>query len=176
MQKITKGALASGAAALLLIGGGSTLALWSDQETVKGGTIATGDLRFVDVVSEEIAVTGLADGGTSQEFASSYTVKLEGLTNAKLEFTTPALDDTTDAAVAEVLDVDSVLQIDGTAPSAEPDDSFTVENGDVVTVLTTVSLDTGSTEASNDLAADLSGIEVEEGTVTLTQLPASETP
>jgi spore coat-associated protein N len=48
MHKPVKGAIALGAASLLLLGGAGTYALWSDTDTVDGGTIASGQLRFVD--------------------------------------------------------------------------------------------------------------------------------
>lgn len=46
MNKKTKGAIAAGAAALLLAGGAGTFAVWSDTETVGGGTINAGKLSF----------------------------------------------------------------------------------------------------------------------------------
>jgi alternate signal-mediated exported protein len=46
MNNLTKGALATGAAAVLLLGGTSTLAYWSDSDSVDGGQITTGYLRI----------------------------------------------------------------------------------------------------------------------------------
>ncbi|OZE91372.1 alternate-type signal peptide domain-containing protein [Rhodococcus sp. 15-2388-1-1a] len=46
MNKATKGAIAAGAAAVLLLGGLGSLALWNDSETLGGGTITSGDLRL----------------------------------------------------------------------------------------------------------------------------------
>nr|WP_314142721.1 alternate-type signal peptide domain-containing protein [uncultured Rhodococcus sp.] len=46
MNKATKGAVAAGAAAVLLLGGMGSLALWNDSETLGGGTITSGDLRL----------------------------------------------------------------------------------------------------------------------------------
>ncbi|MFI8569293.1 alternate-type signal peptide domain-containing protein [Rhodococcus sp. NPDC078407] len=47
MNKATKGAVAAGAAAVLLLGGMGSLALWNDSETLGGGTITSGDLRLI---------------------------------------------------------------------------------------------------------------------------------
>lgn len=47
MQKSTKGALAAAAAAVLLVGGAGTLAFWTADETVPGGTIDAGHLDLV---------------------------------------------------------------------------------------------------------------------------------
>jgi len=44
MQKRTKAGLAAGGAAVLLMGGLGTAALWSDSETAGAGTISTGTL------------------------------------------------------------------------------------------------------------------------------------
>ncbi|NKU44191.1 alternate-type signal peptide domain-containing protein [Rhodococcus hoagii] len=46
MNKKTKGAIAAGAAAALLAGGAGSFALWSDSETLNGGTITAGTLTL----------------------------------------------------------------------------------------------------------------------------------
>lgn len=46
MKKSTKGALAAGAAAVLLMGGAGTLAYWTDTGTVGGTSISTGNLSL----------------------------------------------------------------------------------------------------------------------------------
>ncbi|OZC71096.1 hypothetical protein CH251_16635 [Rhodococcus sp. 06-462-5] len=46
MNKATKGAIAAGAAAVLLLGGLGSLAVWNDSETLDGGTITSGDLSL----------------------------------------------------------------------------------------------------------------------------------
>ncbi|MDH6676512.1 alternate signal-mediated exported protein [Rhodococcus sp. LBL1] len=48
MNKKTKGAIAAGAAALLLAGGAGTFAAWNDTENLAGGTITAGKLQFVE--------------------------------------------------------------------------------------------------------------------------------
>ncbi|CAM3217910.1 alternate-type signal peptide domain-containing protein [Nocardioides dubius] len=47
MKKSTKGVLALGAAAALLVGGVGSLAYWTDSETVPGGTINAGHLDLL---------------------------------------------------------------------------------------------------------------------------------
>ena len=49
MKKTTKGALAAGAAAVLLLGGAGTLAYWTDSATVSGGELTAGELDLSDV-------------------------------------------------------------------------------------------------------------------------------
>ena len=46
MKKTTKGAIAAGAAAVLLMGGAGTLAYWSDSATVDGGSVNSGELAL----------------------------------------------------------------------------------------------------------------------------------
>lgn len=46
MKKSTKGALAAGAAVILLTGGASTLAYWNATTTVAGGAVSTGTLTM----------------------------------------------------------------------------------------------------------------------------------
>jgi alternate signal-mediated exported protein len=63
MKKSTKGALAVGAAAILLMGGGTTLAFWTDQATAEGGTITHGSLAIEPVSCQPTWFH--ADGGTA---------------------------------------------------------------------------------------------------------------
>ncbi|KQY59139.1 hypothetical protein ASD11_05985 [Aeromicrobium sp. Root495] len=48
MKKSTKGALAAGGAAVLLMGGVGTLAYWSDSATITGTSISSGKLSITD--------------------------------------------------------------------------------------------------------------------------------
>ncbi|CAA9365577.1 MAG: hypothetical protein AVDCRST_MAG34-2916 [uncultured Nocardioidaceae bacterium] len=47
MNNSTKGALAVGVGVALLLGGGGTLAVWSDSKPITGGAINSGHLRIV---------------------------------------------------------------------------------------------------------------------------------
>ena len=62
MQKTTKGALAAVAAATLLLSGGTTLAFWSDAESVAGGTIGSGKLQLG---TPDCGTGWILDGGTT---------------------------------------------------------------------------------------------------------------
>lgn len=46
MNKATKGAIAAGAAGILLLGGAGTFALWEDNANITGGTVSTGELEL----------------------------------------------------------------------------------------------------------------------------------
>jgi alternate signal-mediated exported protein len=47
MNRATKGAIAAGAAGILLLGGAGTFALWEDTANISGGTVSTGELKLV---------------------------------------------------------------------------------------------------------------------------------
>lgn len=49
MNKSTKGALAAGAAAVLLLGGAGTLAYWTADETIDGGSLTAGSVTLTAV-------------------------------------------------------------------------------------------------------------------------------
>ena len=46
MKKMTKGAIATAAGVMLLIGGGGTLAVWNVEQNAAAGTVASGDLNL----------------------------------------------------------------------------------------------------------------------------------
>jgi alternate signal-mediated exported protein len=50
MNKMTKGAIATGIGVALLLGGGGTLALWSDSERSDAGTVTAGNLDLLSPV------------------------------------------------------------------------------------------------------------------------------
>lgn len=47
LNKMTKGAIATAAGVMLLIGGGGTLAVWNIEKNAAAGTVAAGDLNLV---------------------------------------------------------------------------------------------------------------------------------
>jgi alternate signal-mediated exported protein len=63
MKKSTKGALAAGAAAALLLGGAGSLAYWTDDSTVAGGALTSGSMTLTDITCGDWAYGG-ADAGT----------------------------------------------------------------------------------------------------------------
>lgn len=92
MNKIAKAGIAAGVAGLLLLGGGTTWALWQDNKTVDAGQIATGQLKLAlgaagtwkDVSAD---VTGAPDidlstfklaPGDTVKFSQNVTIAAEG--------------------------------------------------------------------------------------------------
>lgn len=66
MNKATKGALATGAGVLLLLGGGGTLALWNTDEAISAGTVRAGQLDLTPDGGGAWTVTNTAAGVTGQ--------------------------------------------------------------------------------------------------------------
>lgn len=62
MNKSTKGALAAGAAATLLLGGAGTLAYWTAEQTVNGGAVTSGELKLSAGTCD---TNWVYDGGTT---------------------------------------------------------------------------------------------------------------
>ena len=80
MKKSTKGALAAGAAAALLLGGAGSLAYWTDAATVNGGQITSGsmDLTATDCssatwlhIEDDSVVTTIVPGDTVYKVCSA---------------------------------------------------------------------------------------------------------
>ncbi|KAA0925087.1 alternate-type signal peptide domain-containing protein [Rhodococcus sp. ANT_H53B] len=125
MNKATKGAIAAGAAAVLLLGGLGSYALWQDTETVTGGEINSGELNFAPVPGTanwtETSVTPNADLGTDPstfpivpgdvlEYSTQYTVNWAG-DNLRASITADFTAIGGDPALADALDV--VVSVNG---------------------------------------------------------------
>lgn len=78
MKKTTKGALAAGSAAVLLMGGAGTLAYWSDTASIGGTTISTGSLSL----ENDTCGSWTLDKGTAKEavFGAQLLVPGDSLT------------------------------------------------------------------------------------------------
>ena len=77
MNKTTKGALAAGAASVLLLGGAGSLAYWTAQGTVTGGTISSGELKL----SAPTCDGWTLDGGAVYTAGTTKVVPGDSITN-----------------------------------------------------------------------------------------------
>ena len=127
MNKLTKGAIAGAAGLTLLLGGGTTFALWNSSAEVAGGTITAGNLAVSvakDIsTGDEVAGTWIVEDGTTagtaipvlSEFAASPGDVL--VYTKKMHITAEG-----DNLVAELtLDPGS---IDATTPGVKADDDL----------------------------------------------------
>lgn len=145
MKKTTKGAIAAGAAAALLLGGAGTLAFWSDSEPIDAGAIQAGNLTLdVALGTWSDATPGTATGtafdpavdrivpGDIIEYTTQATVNGIG---KNLEATFSADLPLTAGTLAPY--VDAVLTVDGETDGGESL-VFDFEDGDTQTFPVTV--------------------------------------
>lgn len=180
MKKHTKGAIAAGTAAVLLLGGASTLAYWGDGAPIGGTDISTGELSLSDTTS-----TGwvYAQGNTNE--AKPVTKIVPGDKIAQQHtFTITAAGDNLAAELDAPESVEAVITSGGTPTTLElpvtvtytidgeaaPAEITEANNGDEVTATVTVDFPFGDVAAINandtqNLVASLSDL-----TVDLTQV------
>lgn len=186
MKKSTKGALAAGAAAVLLLGGAGTLAYWTDDASVNGGSVSSGDLSLTAGACDPtwvyapgnaqagVAVTDIVPGDAITK-SCTFTIGAEGdnLTAA------PDVPDTISYTTTPAqgpgstlsLDVDATFELDG-APFTDASVITEDNDGDVLTadVVVTFPFGTATTVNAND-TQDLD-VAFADLTVTLTQTEA----
>ncbi|GAA4262663.1 alternate-type signal peptide domain-containing protein [Dietzia aurantiaca] len=168
MKKNTKGAIALGAAALLLAGGAGTYAAWSDEATLGGGQVSSGHLRITETTagtwtwadgSTFVPSTDRIVPGDVVEYTATYTLAVEG--NNLVASLTPNLGGVGETGLGQYLTVAAESDTEGITL-----DNITEANdGDTVEVTTTITFDADTTsEASMNATATLDG-----STITLQQ-------
>ena len=158
MKKSTKGVVAAGAAAAILLGGAGTLAYWTAQDTVDAGDITSGSITLTDVVcgadwlEDGVAVALIVPGDTVTKQCTGTLTLVGDHIGA-----TVALDDasvaTAEAAFNDEVDITATM----TSPAA------TVTTPDVydVTVYITAVFDgAGATNESQGDTGDLNALEL----------------
>lgn len=126
MKNSTKAAIATGAAAVLLLGGAGTLAYWNDTDVVDGGTLTAGDLDLNDVtcdadwVEDGDTITLLVPGDTvTKECTGTLTLSGEHI-GATVDLDDTSVADAEDAfniatTSGDAVDISAVL----TEPAAD---------------------------------------------------------
>ena len=164
MKKSTKGAVAAGSAAVLLLGGASTLAYWTDSVETEGTGIASGHL---DLTPDACTSAWKLDGGadyTTQLLvpgdvltkSCTYTLDIAGAHFTTADFTVTEPTDVTGAApLVSEIDVDTSVQVEGETQATEA--GVTVANGDEVTVDMTITWPYGSEDNDSNVVAGLVG-------------------
>ncbi|RVW05622.1 alternate-type signal peptide domain-containing protein [Rhodococcus xishaensis] len=170
MNKQTKGAIAAGAAALLLAGGAGTWAAWSASETVGGDGVQSGSLSLTQegeagwaVGGEPIDITTFkAVPGDVLTYSASFLVGAEG-NNLSATLTADLGSIGGGNELADRLGIDTTATIDGVAldPSGEGLEITDEHNDKVVDVEVAITFDpdTSGTEAQGQ-QADLSEFSV----------------
>lgn len=154
MNKTTKGALAAGAAAVLLTGGAGTLAFWSDADTITTPDLASGGLDITLVACPDWTLDG--DGGAGGLLGVREIVPGDTLTRT-CTYTITAEGDHLEAE----LDIDRALvtqDVNGLVDELELGAVFTLDGGAftnaVVTPLTPVAFEDGTYTLTADMTAD----------------------
>lgn len=163
MKKSTKGAVAAVAAGVLLLGGAGSLAYWSDEADVDGGSVNSGSIELAATDCADAPWTHTEDGsevglivpGDTIEKECEATLVLEGdHIGATVELDADALDD-----------VEGELGQELEASATIPDGPVTGEGTHDVSVTIAVEFPgEPATNASQDGAASLNGL-----TLTATQ-------
>ena len=78
MKKTTKGALAGGAAGVLLLGGAGTVAYWTDSETVTGGAVNSGELSLTQETGQTCSSWTLDAAGGATTYTPGTTLVVPG--------------------------------------------------------------------------------------------------
>ncbi|MCJ0891378.1 alternate-type signal peptide domain-containing protein [Rhodococcus sp. ARC_M5] len=180
MNKATKGAVAAGAAAVLLLGGLGSYALWQDTETVTGGTIDSGELNFDPVAGTanwtETSVTPNADLGTDPstflivpgdvlEYTTDYVVNWAG-DNLRATITADFTDVAGDTDLAAALDTEVSVNGGTSLPNGSAVDLPLTTSPQTITVAVTITFD----QATADLIAQNESVDLNAFTLTLDQV------
>jgi alternate signal-mediated exported protein len=168
MKKSTKGALAAGAAASILLGGAGSLAYWTDTATVTGTAITAGHLKLTNGSCagwklDDGALLAAGDKIVPGEVLTqkcTYTVDAAGK-HIKASFNVSSPTWASATGLSNELTTAATYKVGtATVTGATP-----VVNGDVITADVTVTFDgAAATNGSQDLGATLNDI-----TVTATQ-------
>lgn len=152
MKKSTKGALAAGAAASLLLGGAGSLAYWTDQATITGSSITSGHLKLTSPVCGQWKFadgTNLGNGtivpGDTVSETCTYVVDAAGKNLvATFDVTNPAM--TGGTPLDAVLDPSATYAVRHAGVTGTPTSGHgvTISAGDTVTAVVTVAFPRGS--------------------------------
>ena len=169
MHKPLKGAIALGAAGLLLLGGAGTYALWSDSVELAGGTINSGQLEFVSASAGVWRDASAGAPGTVISDISTFLIVPGDVLTYSLTTTLRAQGENLAATIAADPtsidgDADLLADLDVTTvvtSAGDPITTITEDNdGDVIDVVVTVAFDATSGNESQLDQIDLSELEL----------------
>lgn len=143
MRKTTKGALALGGAAALLLGGAGSLAYWSDSQTVTGGSIVSGTLSLTQEVGQTCTSWTLDAAGGPTAYTPGVTLVVPG------DVITKACDYTVNATGAHLaatlsMDATSITGSNDLSAALTPSAAYTLGGSPVSTGQSITSADDGA--------------------------------
>ncbi|MDT9592522.1 alternate-type signal peptide domain-containing protein [Nocardioides zeae] len=163
MKKTTKGALAAGTAAVLLLGGAGSLAYWTDTATTDGTTIQSGHLKLTDqdcdggwkLDGDTAYANQLLVPGDSLTQTCTYRVSVAGEHLKTVDFAVTAPTDVTGAqALVDEIGVTTSVELDG-----EPQGTATgvdVTDGELVEITMTIDWPYGALDNDSNVLGGLS--------------------
>lgn len=187
MKKSTKGAVAAGGPAVLLMGGAGTLAFWTATGDAEGGVINAGTLTLTPVGCDDdwVYATGQAGAGTTVNlFVPGDVVTKEctftvGATGDNLSATVDAPDTltfVTDPAVTSFdATVDATYDVGGT-PIADGGTITDANDSDTLTVAFVVDIPYGTADPTGVNDNDMQNVEATLDTLTVTLTQADPNP
>jgi alternate signal-mediated exported protein len=170
MHQSLKGAVAAGAAGLLLLGGAGSLAYWTATGTVEGDSVNAGRLALVNPTAGTWVLNGSPVTGTVAivpgdhlDYTGSYEVDAVG---SNLQATVGVTGGSGSGTLADHVTTEVAATVDGSAVTTVTDDN----DGDTLSVVVSVDFPFG-TSADND--AQGATLDLSDVTVTLTQTDAT---
>jgi alternate signal-mediated exported protein len=170
MHKPLKGAIALGAAGLLLLGGAGTYALWSDSVELSGGTINAGQLEFVSTTIGVWRDASAGPPGTTIPDIGNFSIVPGDVLTYSLSTTlraqgdnlaaTIAADPSTIAGDQDLLDDITVTTAVGTGGTAITGPITEENDGDVIDVVVTITFAATSGNETQLDTIDLSDLEL----------------
>lgn len=163
----TKAIVAVAAGAVLLLGGGSTLAYWSTSTTVSAGTVTSGDLNLVPAGAPAWTIQGALDAAPSPVTDPTSVRIVPGDVLTLTQDVTVTLIGDTIAASLQVAEGAIPAGLTTTVTTAGADAAHLTEadNGSTVTVTVQITFDPAT--AGRDLVN--SPFDLSDVTLTLTQ-------
>lgn len=172
MNKSTKGAIAAGAAAALLLGGAGTLAYWNAEGDLGGGSITAGTLTLTESTAGAWTLNGeavsdissvLVVPGDTLVYTGAWTIGASG-DNLEAEVSLEGVEATD--TLAEFVDIEESYTVGGT-PIADGDTITGDNDGDALEATVTIDFDYGTTVDNDSQGTTL---DLSDASVTLTQL------
>ncbi|TFD85985.1 alternate-type signal peptide domain-containing protein [Cryobacterium serini] len=172
MNKLTKGAIAGAAGLTLLLGGGTTFALWNSSADVAGGAISAGTLTIASVKNGSWHVNGAAESIDLAQFRAvpsdvlvyteTMTIAAAGdnltatLAMSAASITADVTGDAADEALARYLKATAVLTAVGTgiSPGGAPYTITGAAGTQTVDVTVTISFPSFVPDSANRSSAD----------------------
>lgn len=146
MNKSTKGAIAAGAAAVLLLGGAGSLAYWNADGNLAGGSITAGELKLTAANTGSWTLNGSAVTdiaavrvvpGDELVYTGTWTIVATG-DNLQADLTTTA--PTASGGLASSITTDATFEVDDASVTTITDDN----DGDLVSATIEVDFPFGS--------------------------------